>query len=240
MIFSFRKLFLVAAGLLLTATALQAKDIDLSTDKAQLGYTYGAQIGQELVNSGLIKDVDLAVVLAAITDITSGKESKLSAEQQQAAQEKYQEKQMAVYEALASTNKAKSEAYMIENAKKSGVKTTESGLQYEVIREGKGSSTTDSSIVKVHYVGKKVDGEVFDSSYDRGSPASFSAGAVIPGFSEGLKLMKEGGKIRLHIPDTMAYGMNAPESIGPNQALIFEVELIEVNEPGVEAKTPDE
>jgi FKBP-type peptidyl-prolyl cis-trans isomerase len=230
MTLSLRTLALIAVVLLGSASFTQAEDLDMTTDKAQLGYTYGVQIGQELVNSGLAKDIELAAVLAAITDITSGKESKISLEQQQAAQQKYQDKQIAAYEVMASTNKAMSDAYMVENAKKSGVKTTESGLQYEILREGKGTATTNTSMVKVHYTGKMIDGSTFDSSYDRGEPATFSAGAVIPGFSEGLQLMKEGGKIRLHIPADMAYGDRAPESIGPNQALIFEVELIEVKD----------
>ena len=230
MTLSLRTLALIAVVLLGSASFTQAEDLDMTTDKAQLGYTYGVQIGQELVNSGLAKDIELAAVLAAITDITSGKESKISLEQQQAAQQKYQDKQIAAYEVMASTNKAMSDAYMVENAKKAGVKTTESGLQYEMLREGKGAATTNNSMVKVHYTGKMIDGSTFDSSYDRGEPATFSAGAVIPGFSEGLQLMKEGGKIRLHIPADMAYGDRAPESIGPNQALIFEVELIEVKD----------
>ncbi|MDG1906511.1 MAG: FKBP-type peptidyl-prolyl cis-trans isomerase [Arenicella sp.] len=230
MTLSLRTLALIAVVLLGSASFTQAEDLDMTTDKAQLGYTYGVQIGQELVNSGLAKDIELAAVLAAITDITSGKESKISLEQQQAAQQKYQDKQIAAYEVMASTNKAMSDAYMVENAKKAGVKTTESGLQYEILREGKGAATNNNSMVKVHYTGKMIDGSTFDSSYDRGEPATFSAGAVIPGFSEGLQLMKEGGKIRLHIPADMAYGDRAPESIGPNQALIFEVELIEVKD----------
>ncbi len=241
MMFSFKNLAIssaksstAAAALFVLATSMAyAQKVDMDTDEAQLGYTYGVQIGSELVESGLIKDVDLAAVFAAINDVTAGKEPMLTLEQQQAAQQKFQEKQMAAFEALASTNQAQSAAYMVENGKKAGVKTTESGLQYDIIREGKGKAPNETSIVKVHYTGKTIDGTTFDSSYERGSPASFSAAAVIPGFSEGLQLMKEGGKIRLHIPADMAYGTRAPESIGPNQALIFEVELIEVSEPPV-------
>ena len=106
MTLSLRTLALIAVVLLGSASFTQAEDLDMTTDKAQLGYTYGVQIGQELVNSGLAKDIELAAVLAAITDITSGKESKISLEQQQAAQQKYQDKQIAAYEVMASTNKS--------------------------------------------------------------------------------------------------------------------------------------
>ena len=129
---------------------------------------------------------------------------------------------------MASTNKAMSDAYMVENAKKAGVKTTESGLQYEILREGKGAATTNNSMVKVHYTGKMIDGSSFDSSYDRGEPATFSAGAVIPGFSEGLQLMKEGGKYEFYIPSDIAYGEAGNAGIEPNSTLIFTVELLSV------------
>jgi len=140
----------------------------------------------------------------------------------------YQQKQLARYEAELEKNKAKGAAFLVENGKKSDVKTTDSGLQYEILRAGKGKqpSTTDS--IKVHYTGKLIDGTVFDSSYDRGTPATFGVSAVIPGFSEGLQLMQEGAKYRLTIPSDIAYGEQGPASIGPNQVLIFEVVLIEV------------
>ena len=215
---------------LIGAGTANAKDVELNTDQAKLGYTYGVQIGQELVNSGLVGELDVAAIVAAITDVTSDKEPRMTNEEMQAAQVGYQQKLQAEYEALASANKAKSDAYIVANGKKAGVKTTESGLQWEVLREGKGKTPTATSTVKVHYVGKLIDGNAFDSSYDRGEPATFNAGMVIPGFSEGLMLMKEGGKIRLHIPSDMAYGPQGPASIGPNQALVFEVELIEVTE----------
>lgn len=227
---------LTAVALLLAFSPLHllAADGKPETDQAKLGYTYGFQIASELVNSDLIEYVDVNAIITAIQDVAGGKEPKMTMEEMQAAQVAYQQKLQAEYDALATANLAASEAYMAENAKKAGVKTTESGLQWEVIREGKGKSPASDSMVKVHYVGKLTDGTTFDSSYDRGDPATFSAAAVIPGFGEGLMLMKEGGKLRLHIPADMAYGPQGSRGIGPNQALIFEVELIEVVQASAE------
>ena len=130
--------------------------------------------------------------------------------------------------AVAQANKDAGAAFLVENAKQEGVKTTDSGLQYVVLREGKGSGVTATDSVKVHYAGTLIDGTEFDSSYSRGTPADFPVSGVIPGFSEGLQLMTEGAKFRFFIPSDDAYGPNGPPSIGANQVLIFEVELIEV------------
>jgi len=101
-------------------------------------------------------------------------------------------------------------------------------LQYEVLREGKGRQPTTTDTIKVHYKGTLIDGTQFDSSYDRGAPADFGVSGVIPGFGEGLQLMKEGAQYRFTIPSNIAYGEQGPATIGPNQTLVFEVELIEV------------
>lgn len=120
-------------------------------------------------------------------------------------------------------------AYLNENKTSEGVITTESGLQYKVLKEGKGKSPEKSDKVKVHYKGTKLDETVFDSSYKRGQPATFQVDQVIKGWTEGLQLMKEGGKYRLFIPADLAYGeRGAGQQIGPNEVLIFEVELLEV------------
>ncbi len=124
-------------------------------------------------------------------------------------------------------NKAAGEAFLAENAKKPGVITTASGLQYQVITEGTGASPSATDNVTVHYQGTTIDGKEFDSSYKRGAPATFPLNRVIAGWTEGLQLMKEGGKSRLFIPSNLAYGeRGAGRDIGPNSALIFDVELI--------------
>lgn len=124
-------------------------------------------------------------------------------------------------------NKAAGEAFLAENAKKPGVITTASGLQYQVITEGTGATPGATDNVTVHYKGTTLDGKEFDSSYSRGAPATFPLNRVIAGWTEGLQLMKEGGKSRLFIPSNLAYGeRGAGRDIGPNSTLIFDVELI--------------
>ncbi|WGS85887.1 FKBP-type peptidyl-prolyl cis-trans isomerase [Methylomonas sp. UP202] len=124
-------------------------------------------------------------------------------------------------------NLAAGEAFLAENAKKPGIVTTASGLQYQVVTEGSGAQPGPTDNVTVHYQGTTIDGKEFDSSYKRGAPASFPLNRVIPGWTEGLQLMKEGAKYRLFIPAKLAYGeRGAGRDIGPNSALIFDVELI--------------
>lgn len=202
--------------------------VDLTSESAKLGYTFGAQIASDMKRQGLDKDVSTDAMFAAFKDVFAGVEPRLSMEEMQGAQAAYQQKQQAKYQAQLEENKAKGTAFLAKNAKKKGVKTTASGLQYEVLRAGKGKKPTATDSIKVHYLGTLIDGEKFDSSYDRGAPATFGVSGVIPGFSEGLQLMQEGAKYRLTIPSDIAYGEQGPASIGPNQALIFEVELIEV------------
>ena len=127
-------------------------------------------------------------------------------------------------------NLAAATAFLEANGKKEGIKTTDSGLQYEVITEGpsEGASPTAANTVKVHYAGTLINGTEFDSSYKRGEPIEFPLGGVIPGWTEGLQLMKPGDKFRLFIPPNLGYGVRGSGPIGPNEALIFEVELIEV------------
>jgi FKBP-type peptidyl-prolyl cis-trans isomerase len=129
----------------------------------------------------------------------------------------------------ADTAKEKGAAYLAENAKKEGVKTTASGLQYKVIKEGTGKKPTATSTVKVHYRGTLINGKEFDSSYKRNEPIEFPLNGVIPGWTEGLQLMKEGGKTLFVIPSNLAYGPSgAGSDIGPDETLIFEVELLQV------------
>jgi FKBP-type peptidyl-prolyl cis-trans isomerase len=131
----------------------------------------------------------------------------------------------------AEENKMAGEKFLAENAKKPTIKTTASGLQYEVITEGKGTAKPGATdTVTVHYRGTSLDGKEFDSSYSRNEPTSFPLNAVIPGWTEGVQLMTEGAKYKFYIPSALAYGENgAGGAIGPNETLIFEVELIKIN-----------
>lgn len=131
-------------------------------------------------------------------------------------------------ERMAAEQKAKSSAFLAENAKKEGVVTTASGLQYKVLREGNGATPTSSDKVEVHYEGRLIDGTVFDSSYKRGSTTTFGVTQVIKGWTEALQLMKEGAKYQLYIPSDLAYGNRSTGKIKPGDALIFDVELVKI------------
>lgn len=150
-------------------------------------------------------------------------------EELQAAYEQFQKEMQQKQVDNVKQAQASSDTFLTENAKKAGVKTTASGLQYLVTKEGTGKQPAATSIVKVHYTGKLVDGTVFDSSVERGEPIEFPLNQVIPGWTEGLQLMKEGGKATLYIPSKLGYGeQGVPGTIPPHSTLIFDVELIEV------------
>ena len=200
-------------------------------DKAS--YALGLGIGHQLKGMGGSK-LNIDDFAQAIKDVIQGKEPQMSMKEAQIVantfiQEAEKENQKLKEEAGAKF-KAYGEQYLAENAKKDGVKVTKSGLQYEVLNEGTGKSPKATDNVKCHYEGRLIDGTVFDSSYRRGTPATFPLDGVIAGWTEGLQLMKEGAKYRFHIPYNRAYGANgAGESIPPYSALVFDVELLGVN-----------
>mgnify|MGYP004510150657 FL=1 len=200
-------------------------------DKAS--YALGLGIGHQLKGMGGSK-LNIDDFAQAIKDVIQGKEPQMSMKEAQIVantfiQEAEKENQKLKEEAGAKF-KAYGEQYLAENAKKDGVKATKSGLQYEVLNEGTGKSPKATDNVKCHYEGRLIDGTVFDSSYRRGTPATFPLNGVIAGWTEGLQLMKEGAKYRFHIPYNLAYGANgAGESIPPYSALVFDVELLGVN-----------
>jgi FKBP-type peptidyl-prolyl cis-trans isomerase len=180
-------------------------------------------------------DLDAEVLGAAIQDALSGKESRLSDEEMRAAVASLQERTVTAMQASrkeqVQKNLAEGEKFLAENKTKEGVKTTASGLQYRVIDEGEGPSPKAGDSVTVHYRGTLVDGTEFDSSYQRGKPATFPLTGVIPGWTEALQLMKKGSKWVLFIPSDLAYGeRGAGNRIPPNSTLIFEVELLSMNE----------
>ena len=146
-------------------------------------------------------------------------------------QQQLQEEQGKQMEELAQKNLNAGEAFLAENAEREGVETTESGLQYEVLEQGDGEKPTATDTVQVHYTGELLSGEVFDSSRERGEPVTFALNQVIPGWTEGLQLMSEGARYKLYIPSDLAYGPGGNRAIGPNETLVFDVELLEIN-PG--------
>jgi FKBP-type peptidyl-prolyl cis-trans isomerase len=204
--------------------------VELKTKQDSLAYAIGNQWGKNLKTDDLILNTDL--IKQGIDDSFKDAE-KLTEAQIQAVltslQSEIQEKRMKKQNEAASANIKKAESFLAANKSKDGVKTTASGLQYKVLKEGTGKSPLATDKVKVHYHGTLTDGSVFDSSVERGEPITFPLNGVIPGWTEGLQLMKEGGKVRFFIPPALAYGAQGSGAIGPNEVLIFDVDLIEVN-----------
>lgn len=205
-------------------------DVSENPELAELGTNIGNAL-KEQKTAGLMGDssltVDIKLIKQGLVNGMKGSNIQMTAEEAQtylnATMQKLQEKRM---QEQNGPNKAAGEVFLKENAKKAGVVTTASGLQYEVIKKGTGALPTDSSRVKVHYHGTLIDGTVFDSSVDRGEPAVFGVNQVIKGWTEALKLMPVGSKYKLYIPQELAYGSQSMGNIKPFSALIFEVELI--------------
>lgn len=205
---------------------------ELKTLTERVSYTLGYNMGQNLKRDEVEVDVD--IFTKALKEAGEGKEPKLTQEEMQMAmrslQELLQAKQAAVIKEAADKNQKEGDEFFAANGKKSGVKTTESGLQYKVLNKGKGPKPTADSTVTVHYSGKLLDGTEFDSSYSRGEPATFGVGQVIPGWTEVLQMMPEGSKWEVYIPSSLAYGPGgAGQHIGPNATLVFEIELLKAN-----------
>lgn len=194
-------------------------------------YSIGLSIGRDLMQNKVPVQPDHLV--AGIMDALGNRKPRLTDEQIQEVMTKFEQvMQQKAEELMASEgekNKQEGAAFLAENAKKQGIQTTKSGLQYRVVEPGKGASPTARSTVKCHYEGHLIDGTVFDSSYKRGEPATFPVGGVISGWTEMLQLMKEGGKVEVFIPSDLAYGdRGAPPAIGPGETLVFTIELLEV------------
>ena len=198
----------------------------------KLSYALGLGIGRQLSQMGA-DDLNVADFAQAVKDMIDGKEPQVpTAEAQQIVEDffrKQEERQRAEAAEKYKGAKSEGEKYLSENAKKEGVVTLPSGLQYKVLKEGNGKSPKATDKVVCHYEGMLVDGTMFDSSIQRGEPATFPLNGVIAGWTEGLQLMKEGAKYRFFIPYQLGYGeRGAGASIPPFAALVFDVELIEV------------
>lgn len=209
---------------LISTMTLTAQNLNSKMDT--LSYSVGVILAQNLKQQGLTK-LDTKTLAAAIDDVLQDKDLKVGAEQ---AQGIFREAMMAKANAAKVENKAAGDAFLAKNGARDVVNTLESGLQYEVIKKGEGPSPAATDKVTVHYHGMLIDGTVFDSSVERGSPATFPVNGVIPGWVEALQLMAVGDKWKLFIPSNLAYGeRGAGGQIGPNSTLIFEVELLKIN-----------
>ena len=199
----------------------------LKTDKQKFSYTVGFQLGQNLKRQNL--ELDPKIVAQGIQHALTGIAPKMSEADMRATVVAYQQKEQAKVAALAKKNLEASRAFLEANKKKPGVVTLPSGLQYKIITEGTGKHPKLTDTVVAHYRGTLINGTEFDSSYKRNQPATFPVEGVIKGWQEALPLMREGAKWQVYIPPELAYGEHgAGSAIGPNEALIFDIELLSV------------
>lgn len=211
----------------------------LKTDKQKFSYTAGYQIGQNLKRQNL--DLDSKTFSQGVQDAMTSAKPRLKPEEMQAAVQNQQKKDMEKQAAVAKKNLDAGLAFLEANKKKDGVTTTASGLQYKVITEGKGKQPKSTDTVVAHYRGTLINGTEFDSSYQRNEPATFPVAGVIRGWQEVLPLMQEGAKWQVYIPSDLAYGpRGAGKEIGPNEVLIFDIELVSVKEAAADAESKKE
>jgi FKBP-type peptidyl-prolyl cis-trans isomerase FklB len=232
-----KSLVIIALSLALTHIA-PAADPQLNDQKDKVSYSIGLDIGSTLKRQ--LIDVKPELLERGIQDGLSGQKPLLNEEQIKEVMSTFQKdmlaKQAEAKKAAGEKNGAEGSKFLAENKKKDGVKTTASGLQYKVEKEGTGPVPKASDTVKVNYRGTTIDGKEFDSSYKRGEPATFPVGRVIKGWTEALQLMKVGSKYKLWIPANLAYGeRGAGADIGPNSTLIFDVELLGIEPPAAAA-----
>jgi FKBP-type peptidyl-prolyl cis-trans isomerase FklB len=195
----------------------------LNTALDSLSYAIGINVGDNLKNQKINANPD--ILARAIKDALAGNKNIMSSEASGAFIQNYFQKATSK---IGENNKKTGEEFLLKNKSKEGVTTLQSGLQYKILKAGTGEKPAPTDRVKVHYHGTLIDGTVFDSSVNRGEPATFGVTQVIQGWVEALQLMTTGSKWTLYIPANLAYGQQGPPSIGPNQALIFDVELLEI------------
>lgn len=199
----------------------------LSTAEQKLGYSIGYELGKTLAQR--MQGADPAAVAQGVEDVLSGRAPRLSEAEMRKAVQAHRQKQEQQLAAVAGQNRGAGQAFLKKNRSRPGVVQLPSGLQFKVIESGDGRKPTVNDTVVVHYRGALIDGSVFDSTYSRGQPATIPVNGVIAGWQEAMQLMAEGSKWQIFIPSRLAYGSKgAPPRIGPDETLVFEVELIEV------------
>ncbi|EWG99973.1 FKBP-type peptidyl-prolyl cis-trans isomerase [Halomonas sp. BC04] len=224
------KTLLTSASLVTLMAAAPLALAAPETEDERLSYSLGVAYGQSIAQE--YADLDVDAFTDAIRDVIEENELAMSADDMADTLSRFQEQAIATRQAeteqMAERNLAEGEAFLAENAGREAVETTDSGLQYEVLEAGDGASPGPTSHVEVHYEGTLVDGTVFDSSFDRNEPVSFRVDQVIEGWQEALQLMSVGDSWMLFIPPELAYGAQGQGPIGPNETLIFQVELLDV------------
>ncbi|BCO09928.1 peptidyl-prolyl cis-trans isomerase [Desulfolithobacter dissulfuricans] len=228
-------------ALLLTAGVAVAgeKKVELKSDSEKLSYSMGLELGSYFKSLG--EDLRLEFVKKGLEDAFNGNKPLLTAEEIAAIQDQFaarqREKQVKLVMEMAKKNRAAAEKFLAENKKKEGIQTTSSGLQYKVIKKGTGPRPKSTDTVKVHYRGSLLNGSEFDSSYKRNEPMVFQLNQVIPGWQEALGLMNVGSTYEVYLPPDLAYGdQGAPPVIEPGSLLIFQVELLGIENPAPDNK----
>ena len=219
--------FIVFTSFLLNLSPVWA-ETEIKTEKQKLSYAMGIYFSQSIVQQKA--DLDIDVFTQAVNDVLTNTDLKMTQQEIQTALSNYQQQLVKERNAASGGNKVKGEKFLEENKKKEGVVELKSGLQYKIIKQGDGKKPTKDNSVKVHYHGMLINGEVFDSSYDRGEPITLSLNQVIKGWQEAVPMMNVGSKWQIYVPSDLAYGdRGAGGSIGPNETLIFDLELLAIN-----------
>jgi FKBP-type peptidyl-prolyl cis-trans isomerase FklB len=223
----------IFAIIVLALAANTALAQDLTTDKGKLSYAYGWQVGQTIMSRG--DEFDTEAIIAAIRDSAAATDPQIPAEEMaqelRAFQEKVRQENLEELQRLADENQAAADEFLAKNKSKNGIVAMPSGLQYRIIDEGEGARPGLDSTVKVHYRGSKLNGLEFDSSFARGVPEEFPINTVLKAWQEVLPLMKTGATWQIFVPPELAFGLQGnPPAVGPNEALMFDLKLVEIVE----------
>ncbi|MFB3079025.1 MAG: FKBP-type peptidyl-prolyl cis-trans isomerase N-terminal domain-containing protein [Lysobacterales bacterium] len=203
---------------------------DVTSEKGKLSYAIGWDIGEDIKRRGA--EFDVETIIAAVRDSAAGKDPQVPAQEMVAMltelQKKVRKEQAEAFQKLSDENQIKSEEFLAANISKTGIVVLPSGIQYRIIEEGEGAHPNMSSAVKVHYRGSKINGHEFDSSFARGVPEEFTVNTVLKGWQEVLPLMKTGATWQIFVPPELAFGPRGNPPVGPNEALIFDLKLVEI------------
>lgn len=220
----------IFALIVLTLMATPVMAQDLTTDKGKLSYAVGWDIGEDIQRRGA--EFDVETIIAAIRDSSAGKEPQVPSEEMVAMltelQQKVRQEQAEAFQKLADDNQKAADDFLQTNLGKNGIVALPSGVQYRIIEEGEGSRPGMEDTVKVHYRGSKINGHEFDSSFARGVPEEFPVNTVLRGWQEVLPLMKTGATWQIFVPPELAFGARGNPPVGPNEALMFDLKLVEI------------